>query len=402
MNRIFLVPLALVLLVALILGSCAQPAPAPAPTPAPVPAPTPTPAPAPTPTPAPEKEWVPPVPGMKPGEEDLYFTYTFTSGRPRTTPPPGFERNYQENFFDELEKATKGRFKVKYAYAGILGSAQELPHLVGAGVAEMSHYTGPEPAEFTYLSMPTPGWFTLDLATNMKLAEILYTHPLSLGVLDRLNLVYIGSLTYASNHLHIRKGVKPIEKAEDLRGLQLGAWSKVSKLWGSEMGMVPVSVYVYDAYEGMMKGMVDVIIMDLAGWQAFKIHELTGQAIETAAGGSSPGFNYMNKDAWNRLPQYIKDLWWKVYPTEHTDYYVREKLAGVQQGLDKVTEYGIKRFRLPEAEEAKLLVGLKPVWEDWVAEILTYPGGKQVREFLKDQIASRDKLLGKPFTLYTP
>jgi len=30
------------------------------------------------------------------------------------------------------------------------------------------------------------------------------------------------------------------------------------------------------------------------------------------------------------------------------------------------------------------------------------PGGKDVRQFLKDQIASREKLLGEPWTIYEP
>jgi len=378
--------LAILLVATLILGSCAQPAPAPAP------------APAPTPAPAPEL----PVAGMKPGEENLYFEYTWTSATTRTAPPPGFERNYNENFFDALEKATQGRFKVKYAYGGILGSARELPHLVSAGVCEMAALTGPDAATYTYLSLPTEGWFTGDLPTDMKLAGNLYKHPLSLEIFDRMNLVYIGHHMFGANALMIRKGVKPIATAEDLKGLQLGVWSEVAKLWASEVGMIPISTYVYDSYEGMMKGMFDGVIIGWTGFKGFKLYELTGQSIVTAAGGNSPMFNFMNKDAWNRLPQYIKDLWWELYPTEFEEYYIRYQLAQEQLGLDLAKENEVKILRLPAADEAKLVAAAKPAWADWVAEMLKYPGGKQVKEFLKDQIASRDKLIGEPWTLYTP
>ena len=387
MKKILVVPLAILLLVALILGSCAKPAPAPAP---------PTPAPA-------EKEWVPPVPGMKPGEEDLYFEYTHASSGTRTPPEPGYAKPYTELWYDEMEKATKGRFKVKYAYGGILGGARELPHLTGAGVCEISGMTGPEAADFTYLSMPTPGWFTMDLATNMKLAEILYRHPLSVEVLDRMNLVYIANVVYAPNYLQIRKEVKPIATVEDLKGLQLGAWSKVARLWAPEVGMVPVSLTSpFETYECMMKGMVDVVILSWTGHVRFNLYELTGQGIGTESGGSSPQISFMNKDAWNRLPQYIKDLWWKLYPTHYNDLYVQYELTTEKRGLAKAGEVGIKVFSLPEAEETKLVMATEPLWADWVNEMENYPGGKQVRQFFKDQIAARDKLTGEPWTVYTP
>jgi len=377
--------LGILLVAALILGSCAQPAP------------TPTPAPAPA-----VKEWVPPVPGMKPGEEDLYFKYVWASGMARSIPPPGFEKSNTENFFDALEKATQGRFKVKYAYGGILGSMAELPHLISAGVAEMSSLTGPEPADYTYLSLPTTGWMTLDQATNMKLAEKLYTHPLSTEVLDRMNLVYVGSNCYSPNYLHIRKGVKPIKTVEDLKGLQVGVWSKCAKIWAPEVGMVPVTTTLWDTYEGISKGTFDVTVQSMSGLQRRKYYEVCGQSIKTASGGASPSFTFMNKDAWNRLPQYIKDLWWQLYPAEFNDYYVRSELADFEEGVKKAAEYKMSVFSLPEAEEAKLIAALKMVWEDWEAEILGYPGGKQVKQFLKDQIALREEVTGEPWTLYTP
>jgi len=402
MRRIFLVPLAILLLATLILGSCAQPAPtlAPAPTPTPAPTPKPTPAPAPAPAPAPGL----PVPGMKPGEENLYFEYVYASGSARYPPPAGFEKSATENFFDELEKATGGRFKVRYAYGGILGSAQELPHLAGAGVCDMGTLTGPDPAEFTYLSMPGAGWYTMDMETNVKLAKNLYRHPLSTEVFDGINLVHVWTHSYPPNVLHIRKGVKPIEKAEDLKGLQMGAWTMVAKLWAPGVGMVPVSLgSPFDTYEGMQKGMIDMVAMDVGALgRPFNLGELVGQVLETGAASASTGFGYMNKDAWNRLPQYIKDLWWELCPTEMEEMNVKTQMADVEEGLALAKEKGIPVFRLPAADEAKAVAALKPIWEKWVAEVLGYPGGKQVKEFLKDQIAYRNSILPEPFTIITP
>ena len=395
MKKVYLL-LGILLVAGLILGSCAQPAPAPAPAPSPAPTPTP----APTPAPTPGKEWVPPVPGMKPGEENLYFEYIHASGHPQNPPRPPMEKAFREYFYEELEKRTQGRFKVKMAYGGILGGSTDLPHLCGAGVVDMAGITGPNPAEFTYLSIPTAGWYTLDLDFNTKqLAEYVGRHPLSAEVLDRNNLVYTGVNMYGPNYLHIRKGIPKIEKAEDLKGLQLGTWSKVSRMWAAEIGMVPVATIVPEVYEGLQKGILDAVVMS----QGDHMFEQIGQSIGTGAGGSSPGFAFMNKDKWNQLPQYIKDLWWELYPEYWVDLSVEWELLDLEEGVKLCAEHGIIIHELPEAEEAKLVGALKPVWEDWLAEMLNYPYGKQAREFVRDQIAHRNSVLpDQPFTIITP
>ena len=104
MKKVILGLLSLMLVMSIVMSGCAKPEPAPTPAPAPSPAPTPGPASTPTPTPAPAPEL--PVPGMKLGEEDLYFEWTFGRGPVSRPPLPPFTKGTWENWFGEIEQRT--------------------------------------------------------------------------------------------------------------------------------------------------------------------------------------------------------------------------------------------------------------------------------------------------------
>jgi len=402
MKRIFVVPLAILLLVALILGSCAKPAPAPAPTPAPSPAPTP--APKPTPAPPTEKEWVPPVPGMKPGEEDKYFTWTYAESSARPKPPPGFESDPRENFFNELEKRTQGRFKVKYAWGGIIGAPAEILAMVGAGVVEMGMTAGQPAAEFALTSPQGMGGFlTGDIATDEKIYHYCRTHPICTAQLTKQNLVYGWSMPFGANMPLFREGIKRMETVEDFKGLQFGSTPGALHLWARELGMVPVTIAIFDYYEGMQKGMIDVCALNYAALHLiFRLDEVMGSCVEVYPQGVSATPGYINKDSWDGLPQYIKDLWWEVYPTYFQEYNTRTRDSAAELTKGVLREKGVDMYKLPPAEEDKVHAAAAPVWKEWAEEQARYTSKELTTQYLKDIIAYRDKIVGKPFTVYTP
>ena len=378
MKRIFVVPLAILLLVALIFGGCAKPAPAP------------------TPAPPAGKEWAPPIPGMKPGEEDKYFEWTYTFDSPRRPPPAPFKLTAVENFLSEMEKRTQGRFKIKYAWGGILGTGWEMPQLIGAGIAEISG-TPPEwhLADFPFKSMAcTWGFNTGDLEIDMLLNDHIFTHPLVARNLDKLNLVHGWSGGGGGSwRLGLRKGVRRIEKVEDLAGLNCWAIGYPA-LWAKQLGMTPVAVLPVEFYESMQKGMLDVLPWSLSLFIRFRAHEVCGSIVDVHL-GTSCHHHYVNKDAWNSLPQYIKDLWWELTPTYNYEYSLEVTKAEIQETLDACEERGIEIYKLPPDEEAKVREAMAVMWPAYVADCEKLPAGQGIREFLKDQIAYRDELTGE-------
>jgi len=152
----------------------------------------------------------------------------------------------------------------------------------------------------------------------------------------------------------------------------------------------------------MQKGMMDVVPIGYDVFvRPFRVNEVAGSIIDVDLhAGAVPRF--VNKDSWNSLPQYIKDLWREIYPTYYLEYKREIRMPTIQATLGVIKETGIEVYKLSPEEEAKLRAAAKPMWEAWVAEMEEYPAGKRVREFLKDQIAYRNELTGEPWTIYTP
>jgi TRAP-type mannitol/chloroaromatic compound transport system substrate-binding protein len=306
-----------------------------------------------------------------------------------------------EKFFTALEEATKGRFKVKYNY-GIIPKRPDVVPSVGTGVCEVSGSLPIyHPAELPLATITELwGWHTGDLDINAQLLKYVFTHPLVAANLAEMNVVYAASGSADPFKIVVGKGVKKIETAEDLKGLHFGA-TGYRTLWAEKLGMVPVSTTVLDMYEFLEKGMVDMIGANIGMTAGFRFYEVIDFAIELALGGPT-GFEVANKDAWDKLPQYIKDLWWELHPEHYTAYSMEITGAQAKQLEGIYKEKGIESYRLPPAEEAKLEAALKPMWEAWAADKAKYPGGEKIAEFVKDCIAYRDKITGKPFTIYTP
>jgi TRAP-type C4-dicarboxylate transport system substrate-binding protein len=362
------------------------------------------PAPAPAPAPAPE-DWVPPVPGMLKGEEDLYFEWRFSQHPPREAPPAGFDLTFGEFFHRELEKRTKGRLKIKEFYGGQLGKIKEAPFLLGKGVYEMGFTPHGEmfPDLFPLNSIvQMPLFVPDDFDQASLLSQYAWSHPLVLEELAKNNLMYGYVIHFAPSYQIFRKGLEPITKVEDLAGLKHRA-KGYTAAFSEALGMIPVNLPGSESYESLQKGMLDTSEEGLSSIKNRKLYEVCDSILNIAVrGGGGTGVpSDVNLDAWNSLPQYIKDIWREI----ESDARVYTK--GLYEALRKeslavVEDNGMEFFTLPPEEEAKYLAAGVVAWEKLVENIEKRPGGEKIREYIKDCIAFRDKITGKPWTVYKP
>jgi len=343
---------------------------------------------------------------MLKGEEDLYFEWTFAYPGKREAPPKGskFELNVYEYYISEVEKRTKGRLKIEPEWGGGMGKVKEMPQLITSGVIE----AGMSPVEIfpdiypLHGMMTNPMWGIPDLAQDSLLQQYCWNHPFLDEHYAKANQIYGTSICPLPMQPFIRKGVGEITKAEDLEGLQFRSFGYTSS-WAEALGMASVFIPGFEVYEAMQKGILDVSCHKEPGIDAHKLYEVSDRMIEftlyTGAGAS--GGMTINLDAWNSLPQYIKDIYREVeadataYAVEYFNYWSEQSLA-----LGK--ENGMEYYKLSPEENAKLQAAGLASWEDWLADTEKRPGGEKVREYLADCIAFRDKLTGEPWTVFTP
>jgi len=390
MKKQLLVLLAVILVAGLILIGCSPAQPTPTPTPTP---------------PVDEvEEWVPPVPGMKQGEEDLYFTWRFAAHYPREIPPAGYDLTYQEWYHKELEKRTDGHIKIEMFYDGVLGKSKEMTKLLAQGVFEMAVApTLAFPDIFPYSGvLRMPFWMPEDPMMSAMLWDQGWSHPLVLKELTAENIMYGYAVAGQINRLTFAKKVGEITKVEDLVGLQTRSKGYNNK-WTEALGMTPVNLQPHEIYEAIQKGMIDASLVSLLDMKNKRLYEVMGSAIDVSVtiggGGGAPG--YVNLDAWNSLPQYIKDIWRELYP-EAIAFANEQNLIGLQESLDIAKQSGFEFYKLPPEEEAKYKAAGVVAWEQMVENLEKQPNGKQVREYIKDLIAYREQLTGEKWTVFKP
>jgi len=372
----------------LILGGCASPAPAPAPTPAPAP-----------------EEWVPPVPGMLKGEEDLYFEWRFSQSPPREAPPEGYDLTFGEFYHRELEKRTKGHLKIEEFYAGQLGKTKEAPFLLGKGVYEMGFTPHGEmfPDMFPLNSIiQMPLFIPEDFDQASLLAQYCWSHPLVLQELAKNNLMYGYVIAFPPSYQFFRKGLEPITAVEDLVGLKHRA-KGYTAAFSEALGMIPVNLGGSETYESMQKGMLDTTDESLSAVKNRKLYEVCDSILGVVVrGGGGTGVPCdVNLDAWNSLPQYIKDIWREIEP-DATAYTKELYEALLKESLAIAEENGMEFFTLSPEEETKYLAAGAVAWQKLVEDTEQRPGGEKIREYIKDCIAYRDKVTGEPWTVYKP
>ena len=76
--------------------------------------------------------------------------------------------------------------------------------------------------------------------------------------------------------------------------------------------------------------------------------------------------------------------------------------ALTQESLAIIEETGMEFFTLSPEEEAKYLAAGALAWQKLVEDTEQRPGGENIREYIKDCIAYRNKVTGEPWTVYDP
>ena len=203
-------------------------------------------------------------------------------------------------------------------------------------------------------------------------------------------------------YMMIRKGKDPITTVADLEGLNARGFGYLP-LWVKRLGMIPVMIPTSQAYEALQKGMLDASEYNLAEIRYNRPHEVCDQAIDTPArvGGGGGLMGDFNLDTWNELPQYAKDALFRILP-EAWEYAENLNSAGEIIGREIAIASGMKFVQFSPEDKDIYLAALGDCWEEWVSDAESKKAGARVREYIADCIAFRDKLTGKPFTIYKP
>ncbi len=113
--------------------------------------------------------------------------------------------------------------------------------------------------------------------------------------------IWFGCLT--TNYLHWAKEPKHFD---DLAGLKFRVSGKIPAQAVQLLGGTPISMTGGEMYEALQRGTVDGLATTWAGFEPYKLHEVTTTHLEIPLGGI-PSMHFMSKKKFDSLPKQVQD-----------------------------------------------------------------------------------------------
>jgi TRAP-type C4-dicarboxylate transport system substrate-binding protein len=279
--------------------------------------------------------------------------------------------NATKPWIEEVEKEAAGLVKIQVYPPGALNTPQNVYDRLVNNVYELAYgIHGPITTVFPRTSVAELPFLATesehasqalwDLQANGTIAaEYAAVRPLALFI-------------YPQTQLHF---TKPIHTMEDLKGIKIGAQSRVMAELSDLLGATPITTSPPDVYEMANRHTITGVMMAWTGVQQFKVHEVTKYHVE-AFMGSLTGFVMMSKPAYEKLPRKAKDVFDRTTGTA-----LSKRFGIALDGIAKRQRAAVEAMpdhtiiTLSPDERARWEKQVQPVYDHWVARV---PDGAKV------------------------
>lgn len=209
-------------------------------------------------------------------------------------------------FQDLVQYRSKGLIKVEVYPSSQLGSNKELAESVRAGTIQMTSvapdYMAPLVPWFDVLSLPflwnnyPAEWAAFNGWLGKRMAAALEEKGVILLAMNDSGLT------------HIANRVRPIEKAEDLKGLKIRVIPSTILVTAFQaMGAKPIAMDFKEVYTSMESGAIDGVLLGTTYLWNAKYHEVT-KYFSLCNLYHVPMGVFMNKKFFDSLPPDLKEI----------------------------------------------------------------------------------------------
>ena len=291
-----------------------------------------------------------------------------------------------EQWCKEVEKRTNGRVKITFHPGSTLMPAPQTYDGVVKGIGDIGwsifSYTRGRFPLIEVIDLPL-GIRTGYVATQMINAFYAKFKPKEL---DEVKVLYL--------HAHgpgILSSKKPVAGLDDLKGMKVRSTGLSAKI-AQALGAVPVGLPITEAYDALMKGVAEGVLIPVEGLQQWKLMEVTKFTTENYGSSYSTAFFcVMNKEKWASLPPDIQKIIEKV-----NEEWI-EKTGRLWDDMDKegrelAQKKGHKFIPLSKEEDARWAEKMKPILEDYVkANKAKGLPGDEALKFCQDYLKANQK-----------
>ena len=235
---------------------------------------------------------------VSPARADEPITLRFAM----TSPQAGWswQKWFDPIWIPKVEKDSGGTLKIQTYFGSTLANMVNAYDRTVNGVADMSYsVTGTMRGKF-----PRTNVVELPSDANGKEASgamwKLYENGLTAAEFADTVPLYL--YVYSQTVFHFQK---PVTKLEDIKGMKIGATSKVSADSIERLGAAPVTTNPAEMYEVLQRRTITGMAMGWNGVLSFKLPEVTNYHLNVQL-GSGAGFMILNKETYARLPAQAK------------------------------------------------------------------------------------------------
>ncbi|MBW1803965.1 MAG: TRAP transporter substrate-binding protein [Deltaproteobacteria bacterium] len=271
----------------------------------------------------------------------------------------------------EMKKNSNGRLDYEIYASSALAKPTEVYDAVRTGKAHLGEFT----------SGYTPGRFPL---TDVLSLPITYPDTktgvkTSFGVFDRILYkdypdTKVFTMWRTENFYML--GNKEVHTLEDLKGLKIRTSGGLIVKTAKNLGATPVTMGISDVYLSLNTGVIDGAVTGLLAIPPFKLHEVTKYIPGFCFGGTTDGI-VMNKATWERIPSDLKPILTNAMRGAGQRYGISCD-GGIPKAMGLLKSRGGKFYKLKPAETKRWNDALKPVADEWVADMKSkgLPGEK--------------------------
>jgi TRAP-type mannitol/chloroaromatic compound transport system substrate-binding protein len=296
---------------------------------------------------------------------------------------PGFE-SVRVAFVERLDRMSGGRMKVQMFPVGSLFPVKEGLEAVGSGVTEIGMMTGGyftgKMGPIAVLESGVPG-----AERNSTERYAFFYHKgfidLAREAYEKHNVFYLGPNLSTPWEIISKK---PIRGMKDFDGLKIRCFG-IEAQWYESMGASGVFLSGSEIYTALSTGVVDAVRWG-SPQQNFKVglHEVGKYYIQPAPMPAPNNNILINMDAWNTLPDDIKEMMDLAARMSSMEY-----LAGSTSkdasALKQMQESGMEVVTIPADEWARMEQNVRKIWSAYADEDeLAARGVALLKEFLKD------------------
>jgi TRAP-type C4-dicarboxylate transport system substrate-binding protein len=266
-----------------------------------------------------------------------------------------------------FNKAANGQYDMRVFSGGSLLNSGDIIDAVRNNMVEIAHGNiGSSSGYYESFGISEVPFLLNNYDANYEFLKLAYNYYDNI-LQTKFNQKMLSLWTMGFTELYSSK--KPIKVMEDLKGLNVGAYSPMQEKSVKALGGSPVLLSFQDEAAAFQKGLVDASIIGAAGGMAFnKYWEFIKYYTISSRSGMGL-YVTMNLDKFKQMSPDLQKVMIAEGNKYQEDMNVAMKEFSYVWAIDQFKKGGMEIYTLPEAERARWKAVSQPVMDEYFKKL---------------------------------